>query len=384
MKLELLGMEINIWGLYCAIGALCAFAAIWVVCASQDMKKASAPVLGLTSIVLGIVCSRLLYCLFTTVVQVRIPFSAWISVTDGGWSMTGMMIGVMLAGWISAKITGEKAYKMLDAVSIALPLMIAAERIGERSLQGFFEEAGEKFNLSREVAGSGFMTVVNQDKTYLATYMIAAVLAMVLFLILVFSLLDKKRRDGDLWIRFMMLCGAFGVIAESLRYDDYLVYSFVRIQQVLYALMLFAGVILCGRKIAASEKRIYRAAMIAMIPMIIECVGLEFSLDRSDANKVILHLVMAGAVTIPVIQGFVLLRRKKADDEDGVPEGTGSMKAVFLVSVVISVAEVAVMAAEITRIHSWKDPFLLLSIIPAVFVMLIHSLMMIIYKSKER
>ena len=72
-----------------------------------------------------------------------------------------------------------------------------------------------------------------------------------------------------------------------------------------------------------------------MITMIIECVGLEFSLDRSDANKVILHLVMAGAVAIPVIQGFVLLRRKKADDEDGVPEGTGSMKAVFLVSVVI-------------------------------------------------
>ena len=124
--------------------------------------------------------------------------------------------------------------------------------------------------------------------------------------------------------------------------------------------------------------------MIAMIPMIIECVGLEFSLDRSDANKVILHLVMAGAVAIPVIQGFVLLHRKKADDEDGVPEGTGSMKAVFLVSVVISVAEVAAMAAEITRIHSWKDPFLLLSIIPAVFVMLIHSLMMIIYKSKEK
>lgn len=384
MKLELLGMEINIWGLYCAIGALCSFAAIWAVCAGQEMKKTSAPVLGLTSIVLGIACSRLLYCLFTTIVQVRIPFSAWISITDGGWSMTGMVIGVMLAGWISAKITGEKPIKMLDAVSVALPLMIAAERIGERSLQGFFEEAGEKFNLSREVAGSGFMTVVNQDKTYLATYMIAAVLAMVLFLILVFSLLDRKRRDGDIWIRFLMLCGAFGVIAESLRYDDYLVYSFVRIQQVLYALMLFAGVILSGRKIAARDKRICRAAMIAMIPMIIECVGLEFSLDRSDANKVILHLVMAGAVAIPVIQGFVLLRRKKADDEDGVPEGNGSMKAVFLVSVVISVAEVAAMAAEITRIHSWKDPFLLLSIIPAVFVMLIHSLMMIIYKSKEK
>ena len=89
MKLELLGMEINIWGLYCAIGALCSFAAIWAVCAGQEMKKTSAPVLGLTSIVLGIACSRLLYCLFTTIVQVRIPFSARVSRFSAGMIRSG-------------------------------------------------------------------------------------------------------------------------------------------------------------------------------------------------------------------------------------------------------------------------------------------------------
>ena len=84
MKLEFLGMQLNIWGLYCTIGALCAVAAMSVVCISRKMKPLSAPVLGLASLLMGMICSRVVYCLFTTLTEVRMPISAWIRVTDGG------------------------------------------------------------------------------------------------------------------------------------------------------------------------------------------------------------------------------------------------------------------------------------------------------------
>ena len=45
MKVEVFGLQLNMWGLYCAIGALCGFAAIAVVCYSRGMKKGSAPLL---------------------------------------------------------------------------------------------------------------------------------------------------------------------------------------------------------------------------------------------------------------------------------------------------------------------------------------------------
>ena len=368
MTLTLFGIQLNIWGIYCAIGALCAFAAMGVMCMYRGMKKGSAPLLGLTSIVLGIVFSRILYCLFTTLTE-GMDFLSWFRITESGWSLFGMIGGVLLAAWISALIVGEKPKKMLDAVSVALPLMIAAERMGEESLQSLFNESKEVFNLSRKVVSEGFLTIVNNDSTYLATYRIDAFLAMILFLILVFTLLNKKRWDGDLWILFLLLCGAGGVLAESLRKDQYLEYSFVRIQQVLAAIMLAAGVALAGNR--SKRKGPYIVALFTMVLTIAECIGLEFIIDRSTAVHSTIYGVMIGALSIPVIQGVTLLSVNK----DG-NSSAGDIKTTVMMAVTLSVSatEVVNLLLEMGRIH-YTDKYMLMALLSAVAVMIIHSVM---------
>ena len=372
MELEIFGIQLNIWGLHCAIGALCAFMAMGVICSSKGMKAGSAPVLGLASLVLGIVCSRVLYCLIVTLTKTRMPLSSWLKVEEGGWSLAGLIGGGMLAAWISAKIIGEKPKRMLDAVSVALPLMIAAERMGEESLQPFFNSTTDVFNLSRQIASEGFLTIVNNGKTYLATYRIDAALAMILFLVLVFSLLNKRSRDGDLWIRFMLLCGAGGVLAESLRYDDFLVYSFVRIQQVLFAILLLFGLIAAGRKGKTGTKRLYTAAIVTMVLTVAECIGLEFILDRTGGVRhEVLYGVMTAALAIPVIHGWILQRLRNRMNEDPRLDRKAKMGA-LIAGLILSAAELAALIIEVLRIHA-MDKFMVLAAASAAAVMILHG-----------
>lgn len=369
MTLEIFGIQLNVWGMYCAIGALCAFAAIAIICAWRGMKKGSASVLGLCSVVLGIICSRFLYCLVESLTKVRMPFSAWINVSEGGWSLFGMIGGVLLAALISAKIMREKTPRMLDAVSIGLPLFIAAERMGEESLQRFFNETEEVFNLSRKVNSGGFLTVVNSGNNYLATYRIDAVLAMVLFLVLAFSLLKKNRRDGDLAILFFLLCGSGGVLAESLRYDHFLEYSFVRIQQVLAALLLLAGVIAAGSQSRKKYREYYTAMILTMVFTVAECIGYEFVLDRSEAVHSTVYFMLICALSIPVIQGITMVN---AGNDGRMEIVRGRLSASGGASLSISAAVVLSVTLEMGRIH-YNDQFMIMAVGSAVAVLLIQS-----------
>ncbi len=370
MTLEIFGMQLNTWGIFCTIGALCAFAAISVMCIYRGMKKGSAPLLGLASTVFGIVFSRAVFCLFTTLTE-GMAFSSWFRVSECGWTLTGMIGGVMLAAWISAKIIGEKPKKMLDAVSVALPLMIAAERIGEETLQAFFNETKDVFNLSREVSSGGFLTVVNDGKIYIATYRIDAFLAMVLFLFLAFSLLRKKRRDGDLWILFMILCGAGGILGESLRKDQFLEYSFVRIQQVLFAVMLAAGIATAGYRTRGRMKASYISALIIMLLTIAEFIGLEFMIDRADVTHSTMYAVMISCLAVPAVHGIALL---SAGSEGNESAGKNTLTAASAAGLAVSATEVIGILLEAGRVH-YSDKFLLLAALSAAGIMIIQFVM---------
>ena len=372
MTLELFGAELNIWGLYCAIGALCAFAAMGVICRSGGMKSGSAPVLGVASLICGMICSRLVYCLFTTLTSEQMSLDSWIKVSEGGWSLFGMIGGTMLAAWISARIVGEKPGRMLDAVSVAVSLMIAAERIGEESLQSFFNETSDVFNLSRQINSEGFLTIVNNGKIYLATYRIDAFLAMILFLFLTFSLLSKRRRDGDLWILFLLLCGAGGVLGESLRKDQYLEYSFVRIQQVLAAVMLAAGTALAGYRAGKASKDMRNSALLTMLFTVAECIGLEFLIDRSDAVHSTLYGIMIGALSIPAVQGVMLVAAGREQREFA---GEKKKTASATLGLSVSVYEMIMLLLEMGRIR-YSDKFMVLTVFSTAVIIIIQSVML--------
>ena len=310
-KIEIFGIHIYTFGLFCAIGVLCAVTAILILCRAEKLKKGTGLLLSCICMITGLIGSRLVFCLFSMITSGGVPFSAWFNLTTGGWSLFGAIFGTFAGAWVCSVMVDEKCSLLLDAASCALPLMIAAERFGERFFEGF--------NISRQLEpghfpDGTFLAVKDpyyEEVSFMATYLLAAFACIVLFFVLVLFLTREKRAAGDLWVLFMILSGALGIVLESMRYDNYLEYSFVRIQQVMAAVLLVWGVILAGIRNGGKRKTLFRVAWISLPVSIALCGGIEFALDRMSISHYILYAIMIAALAVPVTLGIILIRKRE-------------------------------------------------------------------------
>ena len=309
---QFLGITVYTFGIFCLIGALCATACICLLCRELKTKRGTAWILACTSVFFGLVFSKLAYALVRLAKDLtggedHFPLLSWFRLDIGGWSLYGMIFGVLFAAWITSKITSEKTERLLDIVSCSLPLMIAAERLGEKIF--------EVFNISRSIQDGQFPanTFLAVEDTeygdyYLATYIYCAIAALILFLILVFMLVRTNRTDGELWILFMILCGAGGIILSSLRSDSFMEISFVKLQQVAAAVLLVWGVIAAGRRSGTKQKRLFCAAAISLPIAICICIAIEFALDKTTISHVLLYAVMFAVLAVPAVMGILMLK----------------------------------------------------------------------------
>ena len=307
--IEIFGIRMYAFGLYVALGALAALVVLSIAGHLRSLKKGTVPLTALCAGVCGLVFSRLFFCLLNQELGQMTPISFWPQLNGGGWSLFGLICGIYLGGWISACAMKEQTGRILDVLSLAVLPLIAAERIGESRI--------EDFDISRpldsEFLKSTFLAV-GEDEPCLATYYVAAAVAAVLFLVLTFRF-ARKEKDGKLTVAFLMLFGAASIITESLRYDRFLSISFVGLQQVAAALMLAIGVILAVRFSNRPKSVLAVAAIVSLPLMVVAVIGLEFALDRTTWNKILIYILMIITVGIPAGLGLKLLSHGKGKDE---------------------------------------------------------------------
>ena len=314
-KIELFGIQVYTFGLYCMIGALCAVGVVCVLSRAEKLKRGAGTVSSCLGIFCGMLCSRLVFCILNDVSVGGVPIQQWLNISDGGWSMYGLIFGVFLGIWLSSLITKVNCGTLLDIASCALPLLIAAERYGEKLFEGFDVSRQLQKGCFPEGTFLAVRDSYYEGVSFMATWLVAAIAAVILFLVLVFFLTRERRQDGDLWILFMLLCGAGGIILESLRYDHYLEYSFVCFQQIMAAILLVLGVILAGIRNRKAKKGILLAAIISLPVAIALCGGIEFALDRMSISHYVLYAIMAAALAVPVTLGIILLRKRERGAE---------------------------------------------------------------------
>ncbi|MCR5567211.1 MAG: prolipoprotein diacylglyceryl transferase [Clostridiales bacterium] len=306
---EIFGLRVYAFGLYIAVGALFAVIVMCIAGRALALKKGTVPLAALLAGIFGIVVSRLCFCLLNQELGQMTPVSFWPQLSGGGWSMFGLIGGIMLGGFICVKIAHEKTGRVLDVLSLAMLPLIAAERIGESRIGDFDISRA----LDSEFLANSFLAV-GEDEPCLATYYVAAAVAAVLFIVLAFRF-ARKERSGRLTVVFLLLFGAASIITESLRYDRFLSVSFVGLQQVAAALMLALGVILAIRSSNRPKSVPAILAIISLPLMVGAVIGLEFALDRTNWNKILIYTLMIITVGIPAGLGLKLLSQGKGTDE---------------------------------------------------------------------
>ena len=306
-KIRWIGGEGYAFGAWTAAGALAAVLCMLLYCRRKGLKPGSGLLMSLMSLVLGILCSRLFFCLLTQELGHMLPISGWIRVSGGGWSTTGMIGGVLLAGWLTARCTGQKAGDLLDAGCLALPLFMIFERLGEQTTVDFDISRV----ISEETEGGGWLKVQDIYGTYLAVFRIAAILAAVLFITLEIISRMKQTESGDIFNVFLLLFGSVGILTESLRYDEFLSYHFVKFQQVGAALLLGGGQLAAALRCAKPSKRLKIASAVCLTLMVGIVIGLEFALDRTRTNPVLVYCGMVLDVGIPAAIGLLEIRTER-------------------------------------------------------------------------
>ena len=307
-KMSLGAVQFYRFGFFVALGMAAAAAVIGFLSWAKRCERGTTPLLLFLSLLLGGICSRLGFCLMNQELGEMMPVKSWLNITGGGWCMMTLIGGVMLAAWVTAKITRQKAGQVLDIVACALPAFMVLERIGE----GFIREDGiPSFNYSRPLETrfltNTFLSFSDQyeDEFYLATWRLAAIVMGILFVILMLDLI-RSEKHGDTCLMFLMFFGAASVILESLRYDRFLSITFVGLEQVLAAILLLMGVTISAVRNRTHRKKMAMIAMISVFAAAGIAVGLEFALDRTTVSKILIYAVFILVIFTPAALGLHL------------------------------------------------------------------------------
>ena len=302
-KISLLGMEAYRFGFFVMLGMLAAAAVIGFLSWAKRLRRGTGQVLMILSLVLGGACSRLFYCLLSFEERgTMLPFGYWFRFTGGGWSMMGLVAGVLSAAWLTAKITRQKSGQVMDIAACALPAFMVLERVGE--------ECVPEFDYSRRLTtgllDNTFLAFSDYDGAYLATNRLAAIVMAILIPILIFDL-TRSRKDGDTCLLFLLLFGGCSILLESLRYDQFLtVHSFVGLQHVGAAIMLGIGIFILAGRADRRRKKLALTAAVSVFAMAGLCVGLEFALDRTTFSKLLIYIAYILLISAPVAMGIML------------------------------------------------------------------------------
>lgn len=253
--------------------------------------------------------SHLCYCL-VSLSDVLYTQSAgyWLAFWQGGQMFYGGLLGAMLALAIAG---GKERIRLMDAYSSPMALMVAFARIAEGCWgQGYGEYWYEE---STFFCRFPFMAYDPYYEAWAwALFMAEAAVAVAIVLVITFQ---KRKHDGDSVLLFFGLYAAAQVVLESLRRDEFLRWGFVRVEELLSAVVILAVLILYWVQ-SGKGKTVQKSLLMAVfIAMVVFCLLLEFATEGRIPFLVMLdvwHCYALMAVACAVNAACILCMRRMA------------------------------------------------------------------------
>lgn len=261
--------------------------------------------LCVTAIPLALIFSRVFFSIFAIA---NGDFSSPVQSLyfwDGGASITGAFVGVVIAAVITGKVSRVPCGQLLDGVALGAPIALFVERLAEFPMDmGIGRPVDTEFLY--------FLGSVTDDRHPVFLY--EAVIALSILLVLLCIALRKSgvKHQGDLLLLFMTLYGTTQVLMESLRDDAHMVIYFIRINQIAALAMAVIAFVIWMVRWAQKGANIWRLVIAALLVTAGIALGIvqEFAVD-SNPNLLLEYALMALALAL--IAAVSLTVRRKAE-----------------------------------------------------------------------
>lgn len=240
----------------------------------------------------GLIGARLFYCLYDLqyyLVSIRAP-EAMLKTWEGGLCLSGAAFLAVLGGTVGAKIAGEKAGNVLNAMAPGLLVFILGARLAEIPVQAGF---GPETDFSLPI-----LTRMYGDVPRLNTSLLMAVTAL--------AILFCARKCEKPFAAATFLYGGTLILLESLRRDGHMLWGFVHAEMVCALMMALPAMAYMARGKKRKTLAVLSAALLAGA-----VTALEFALDRANVPDLLLYAVYALVIGGWLYLGFRLGRARQ-------------------------------------------------------------------------
>ena len=269
--------------------------------------RGSVAELALVCTACALVFARLSYCL----VRFEFYFAEMgllsvLKIQEGGFLLYGAVLGALGGAVWLAHHRGGSAADTLDELAAPGLVAVAAARLGEwttgEGLGAWIE--------SEALMRLPFAVMNEYEEWQLAVFLFEAAVA----LILLVPVLREKRGEGRRMETALLLYACCQIVLESLRMDSCLKIGFVRVSQVMSAVVILAVTMLRGFRFGGRKAMLCRAVPVALCTAVIG--GLEWALDKTPVNNMLLYAVMIAACAAMAVNGMRFAGAKRHGSND--------------------------------------------------------------------
>ena len=285
-------MELGAFSVY-PFGVILAAAVLGGFCWSRkkaggESMRRALMIFWLTAIPLGTILAHVGYCL-SCLDMIEDYF--WETVLDfpgGGYLLFGALTGAAIALGIACRAEKVSAAETADLLAGPFLLLAAACALGEGIIGGGYgwkiedwfnpENSMSLFALEDPAFFSGFPFAVKDPFYGYANWAVFLPVAAAVLLGIWRMARLKETKAGGRAVFSLSWYAAIRIFYESLRQDDIPKWGFVRVNQILFAILLLLMLILCARKAGKTGRTGISAAM--FVGGVLIAGLMEFALEK--------------------------------------------------------------------------------------------------------
>ena len=222
------------------------------------IRTGTAFVFGAVAFPLCVLAGRAAFflCSFDWIKNSELSF--WDFISSGySYMLYGAVLGGFAAVFLTAKITGQSFGKIADAAAAPAALLIIAGRFAEyligagygTGVKTWFDPEGEWSMIAWEEPDAICrfpFAVKNYYGAWRFSINLWEGLAAVVFLIVLLRM--KKRKAGGACSLLLLMYASCQIIFESMRKDEVIIWSFVKANQLISAILVLGILVFCWLK----------------------------------------------------------------------------------------------------------------------------------------